>query len=77
MALLWIGTALGAVVGVFHGLWVFRRQAADAELGRAIYFALWTWVLWAVFGAYVLVFWILGASGLIVRRLAKGTEAVR
>jgi hypothetical protein len=74
---LWIGAALGAVVGVIHGLWVFRRQSASGGPVGALYFALWTLVLWIVFGAYVLAFWILGASGLVVSRVAKRTEAQR
>jgi len=74
MVFLWIGAALGAIVGVCHGLWVFRRQAAEGGFGGAVYFALWTLVLWIVFGAYVLAFWILGALGLAVSRRATGTE---
>jgi hypothetical protein len=76
---LWIGTSLGTVLGVLHGISVFRQQSALAGggHGRALYFALWTLALWAVFGAYVLAFWLLGAFGLALSRLGKWAETSR
>jgi hypothetical protein len=65
---LWIGSALGIVVGIFHGIYLYRQQTARAPVSdptgnRAIglYYGLWAVVLWTIFGAYVLAFWILGA----------------
>ncbi len=76
---LWIGTFLGTVLGVVHGISVFRQQSAlaDGSFGRALYFALWTLALWIVFGAYLLAFWILGAFGLALSRLRKRAETAR
>lgn len=67
------GTALGAAVGILHGLHVYRMQAARADGGpfRGAYYALWTFALWSLFGSYVLAFWLLG--GLL--RLATGSKA--
>jgi len=64
MALLWIGTLFGAGLGVFHGVLVFRQRMADAGggFGKALYFAIWTLALWAAFGAYVLLFYLLGGA---------------
>ena len=79
VAFLWIGTSLVIVLGVLHGISVFRQQSAIAGggLGRALYFALWTLALWTVFGAYVLAFWILGAVGLALSGLGKRAETAR
>jgi hypothetical protein len=78
----WIGSALGAVVGLLHGIYLYRQQAARAPVNdptgnRAIglYYGLWAVVLWIVFGAYVLAFWILGAFAWLVMRLMS--RAVR
>lgn len=79
MAFIWIGTSLGAVLGLLHGISVFRQQStrAGGSFGKALYFALWTLALWVVFGAYVLAFWILGAVGLTLSRLGKRVETTR
>ena len=73
---LWAGTALGAVLGLFHGIHLFRQQAArnaqrGAVFGAAIglYYGLWAFALWTLFGAYVLGFWLLGAAGYGISRL--------
>lgn len=67
MAFLWIGTSLGVVLGVFHGLLIFRQRIADVGggFGNALYFAIWTLALWVVFGAYVLFFYLLGGTGML------------
>lgn len=74
---LWIGGALGAVLGVLHGFSLYRKMVARAatagtgagtgadiggSAGRALYFGLWTFVLWTVFGSYVLAFWLIGGA---------------
>jgi len=73
---IWIGSALGAVVGLLHGIYLYRQQTArllanDPTRSRAIglYYGLWAVVLWTIFGAYVLAFWILGAVAWPVARL--------
>ncbi|NQV20807.1 MAG: hypothetical protein HQ511_05260 [Rhodospirillales bacterium] len=72
---LWIGSAVGAVIGVLHGFSLYQKMAARAATsgtragigagtggspGRALYYGLWTFVLWTVFGSYVLAFWLIG-----------------
>ena len=64
---LWLGTALGAILGLIHGACLYGLIAARAPAGRraggkiqGLYYALWALLLWALFGSYVLAFWILG-----------------
>src|SRR5262245_37175864 len=73
---LWIGSAFGAAVGLLHGVYLYRQQVARASandpIGRraaAAYYGLWAILLWTIFGAYVLAFWILGAVAWPVARL--------
>jgi hypothetical protein len=51
-----VGALFGAVVGVVHGGYVFRERASRPGVGAgvALYYAAWTFVLWVVFGSYVL-----------------------
>jgi len=82
-AFLWAGGALGAILGLVHGFHLFRRQAArnahrGAILGPAIgfYYGVWAFVLWALFGAYLLGFWILGCAGYAISRLRPARRSV-
>jgi len=75
---LWIGSALGAVVGVLHGVYLYRQQSAGAPANSptgkrvsGLYYGLWAFVLWTLFGAYVLAFWILGAVAWPLERLVS------
>ena len=61
---LWAGSLLGLLLGLCHGVDLWRRQGG----GRGVYAALWALVLWTLFGSYVLAFWILG---LLLRGLAR------
>ena len=76
---IWAGSALGAVLGLFHGIQLFRHQAArTAHRGPihstaiGLYYGVWAFALWALFGAYVLGFWILGSAGYTISRLLPG-----
>lgn len=62
-----IGSALGAITGLVHGIYIYRLRAHflsanDPAKSRkaGIYYGLWTFVLWTTFGSYVLGFWLLG-----------------
>ena len=69
---IWIGTAIGFVVGTFHARSIFRQRLAQGVgMPKAIYFAVWTLFLWSLFGAYVLAFWLLGAAGIAVSRAGR------
>ncbi len=70
------GTALGVVFGALHAPLVFRSRIADegASPARAAYFAVWAITLWALFGTYLLAFWLIGAAGIAVSRLKRGAE---
>ena len=77
-AFLWIGTLLGASFGLLHGAWVARQQfAVSGDLTRALWFALWTLVLWTVFGAYLLAFWLIGAAAYALSSPFRREEAAR
>ena len=72
-AFLWIGTALGALAGLCHAALVYRQQAAapGGATGRGLYYSLWTVLLWTLFGAYLLAFWLLGLLGMGLSRLFR------
>lgn len=76
---LWAGTFLGAVFGLIHAIHNFRQRMMDpgSGLAGAFYFALWTFALWTLFGAYLLVFWIIGAVGLAISRLKRPAGAMQ
>ena len=65
---LWIGTLLGALAGLCHAVAVYRQQVVGSTPARAIYFSFWTLLLWALFGAYLLAFWLLGVLSMGLAR---------
>jgi hypothetical protein len=73
-----MGSALGALLGLLHGVYLFRqiavRPPADGIPGgkaQGLYYALWAFVLWILFGSYVLAFWILGLLAYPIVRLVQ------
>ena len=54
-----VGWAIGLGVGLFHAATLIQRQAARGLL-PALYNALWSLILWTVFGPYVLAVWLIG-----------------
>lgn len=69
---LWTGSAVGAVVGLLHGFYLYRQQSGNS--GKRIiglYYGLWTFALWTLFGSYVLAFWILGSVTYLIVRLVS------
>lgn len=80
-AVLWMGTLVGAVLGCAHAVYVYRIVAreglAAAEGGasgiriRAAYYALWTVLLWLLFGTYVFVLWVISVIAYTARNLLK------
>ncbi len=79
---LWIGSALGAVFGLLHGVYLYREITAAATKGatainvRALYHGGWTFVLWTVFGSYVLALWLVGLIGSSIVRLMQRQRSV-
>lgn len=69
-ALLWIGTGLGALCGLLHGMYLLKEvgEATGSNL-KGLYFAIWAFCLWTLFGSYVLAFLILGIVGQVIARL--------
>ena len=79
---LWLGSALGTVLGLVHGVSLYRRNAprgpgGDGPGGRlqGLYYALWALLLWTLFGSYVLAFWVLGFLTYPFFRLFRGARA--
>src|SRR5262245_11891599 len=72
-ALLWAGTIVGAACGVGHGVYVYNRvgeaSKAAPDQPKAIFYAIWTLVLWALFGVYVMVLWVVTCCFYIPSRL--------
>jgi hypothetical protein len=64
---LWAGTVVVAVIGLLHAGYVYRVVAVEGQF-RAGYYALWTFGLWLVFGAYVLVLWIISVIAYAIAR---------
>ncbi len=73
------GAVLGATFGLLHAFQVYRQRVADegASPVRAGWFALWILVLWTLFGAYLLAFWLIGAIGLAISGSRGSAEAGR
>ncbi len=73
-----IGSALGALLGLLHAVYLFRqiavRAPADGTPGgkaQGLYYAVWAFVLWILFGSYVLAFWIFGLLAYPIVRLVR------
>ena len=80
--LLWLGAGLGALLGVLHGVYLYRSLVADARAGgaphsraAALYYGLWAFVLWTLFGPYVLAFWVLGMLVYAAVSVAKSARS--
>lgn len=64
-----VGSAVGAIIGLLHGWSVYSRRVSAfpeklavrpvAVRTSAAYFALWTFFLWVLFGAYVFYLWVI------------------
>ena len=79
---LWVGSALGATLGVLHALFLYRQIAARYSTAgstgvnlRALYYGIWTFALWTIFGSYVLAIWLLGGIASTVLRLIPRRHA--
>ncbi len=66
MNLMWTGSVIGVLLGLVHAMYVFNVVAGrgvpsgSRNYLRGNYFAFWTFLLWILFGTYILVLWIIG-----------------
>ena len=77
---IWFGTMLGAGLGLAHALYFIatRLGRPGTRAAGVLWHGLWIWGLWALFGAYVLFFWLLGlVSYVAVRATGGGRVAAR
>lgn len=67
--LLVVGSLFGAAIGVAHGAYVFAERISrrDSGLWVALYYAVWTVALWAAFGTYVLVLFLIAVPLFAIR----------
>jgi hypothetical protein len=79
---LWIGSAFGATLGLLHALYLYRQIAARYSTAgaigvnrRGLYYGIWTFALWTIFGSYVLAFWLVGGIANVLLRLTRGNRA--
>ena len=78
-----IGAIFGAIVGLVHGRYVYADRAGRdtarpiVARGKAVYFALWTFALWVLFGSYVLYFGLLSTVIYAVFHAARWIRSVR
>ena len=80
---LWIGSAIGAALGLLHAAYLYREIAARASAAgttginvRGVYYGVWTFALWTIFGSYVLALWLIGAIlSSVVRLIPRRSSA--
>ena len=79
---LWTGSAFGAVLGVLHGAYLYREIAERAPAAgakgvnaRGLYYAVWAFALWTLFGSYILALWLVGSIGSSLVRLIPRRSA--
>jgi len=79
---LWVGSALGATFGLLHALYLYRQIVARYSIAgatglnrRGLYYGIWTFALWTIFGFYVLALWLAGGIANVLLRLTRGNRA--
>ena len=77
-----IGSSVGAVLGIVHAWSIYARRTGElpertakhpiAVRASAAYYALWTLLLWVLFGSYVFYLWVISV---VVYTLAGALKA--
>ena len=65
-----IGSSVGAVLGLLHATSIYSRRTGEIPERKAkhpikvragaAYYALWTLLLWVLFGSFVVLLWLIG-----------------
>lgn len=76
-----IGTSVGAIIGLLHACYVYLQEVGGfpnglikrpvATRARGAYYAVWTFLIWAVFGSSVLLLWMVGGVGLVIYKATR------
>lgn len=84
---LWISSLIALGIGCVHALYVYRREIGEfrAVLGqnslairlRAVYYALWTLMLWLLLGASVVLSWAVALVPYLVAKALGNARAPR
>lgn len=76
--LLQIGMGIGFLLGLAHGVHVYRRLTARpygtgvlVRHMRGLYYGLWALALWIVFGPYVVAIWTIGGLAYLGHRFRR------
>ena len=74
-----VGAMFGAVVGAVHGGYVYRERASRRGAGPLVglYYALWTFGLWVLFGSYVLYLGLIAIPLFAIRCFARWAKGPR
>ena len=70
-SMLWVGTIIGAFLGLLHAGDVYRVVSVPggaAAHARAGYYAVWTLALWLLCGTYVVALWIISVVAYTIAR---------
>ena len=70
-AILWVGTVIGAILGLLHAGYVYRVVSVPGSAAAhacAGYYAVWTLALWLLCGTYVFMLWIISVVAYIIAR---------
>jgi hypothetical protein len=80
-----IGSAVGGLIGLFHAFYVYRQHVGDspnavienpvATRAHAGYYALWTLLLWVLFGSYVFYLWIASSIAFLIYKAVPKSSA--
>ena len=67
---------------LLHARFLYRQIAARYSTAgskginiRGLYYGIWTFALWTIFGSYVLAFWLVGGIANTLLRLISGQRA--
>ena len=67
--ILYYGTIFGAIAGFCHFVQIIAsRSGGPGQLPGTLWHALWMWILWTLFGAYVLVLWCIATVLFVLTR---------
>ena len=70
-SMFWVGTIIGAILGLLHAGYVYRVVSVPggaAAHTRAGYYAVWALALWLLCGTYVVVLWIISVVAYAIAR---------
>ncbi len=84
---LWISSIVALGFGVAHALYIYRQEIGEfravllrqpvAIRLRAVYYALWTLVLWLLLGATVVLYWAIALVPYLIAKIIRAARVER